>query len=518
MPMDPHELNSPAFDRRSAIPDIGREADMRRLLEDGLRRLTEEQRAALTLRYMYGASPRQVADAQCITQNNAERRIERALTRLRKYYDSTEKGDDALEALTSRPYVVPLALGLARPVMEAVGDRAPGSRERGRMAEAVAFPFATVGVAVSYVLLFAVSGAHEARVHSRLGDRVAARAAASGMGSAGRWRVELSPVSAARWVDPSPGAVVGEAEGGLNQGGVGRWTRGALGGGVLAAALRDGNLEVVMMDADGDDERNLTRHPAKDEQPAWMPDGRGFVFTADRGDSGRDDVWLQDTITGDLHLVTDGKGANILPAPSPDGSSILFVSDRTGEQKLYTVAPDGSGLRQLTFGVGREHFPAWSPDGTKILYQSNRRRVGAQDHDDLYVMDAKGGPAMNLTQTWWNDHHGTWSPDGKSIVFHSYRDRNDEIYVMRADGANRRRLTRNDAADIAAAFSPDGAWIHFLSGRTGRFTMYRIRPDGTGEERVARGTDISGRVSWPPGPPWPYPTRAEPSTGPSVLP
>lgn len=71
---------------------------------------------------------------------------------------------------------------------------------------------------------------------------------------------------------------------------------------------------------------------------------------------------------------------------SPDGSRILFTAvDRGGDLEIYVVDVDGAGLRALTDNDANDYFPNWSPDGSTIVFSSNRSGVL-----DIYLMDADG--------------------------------------------------------------------------------------------------------------------------------
>jgi Tol biopolymer transport system component len=134
--------------------------------------------------------------------------------------------------------------------------------------------------------------------------------------------------------------------------------------------------------------------------------------------------------------LTNGSWNDRQAAWSPDGSQILFRSDRDGNHEIYVMDADGSNLIRLTNDAGTDGTPAWSPDGTQILFGSNR------DGDyEIYVMDADGSNVVQLTNNAAADVGAQWSPDGTQIVFVSNRDGNNEIYVMNADGSGQTRLT-----------------------------------------------------------------------------
>ena len=81
------------------------------------------------------------------------------------------------------------------------------------------------------------------------------------------------------------------------------------------------------------------------------------------------------------------------PAYSPDGKTIVFMSDRDGDIEIYRVDVDGPHLQRLTHAPGRDAHPAFSRDGKKIAFQSPRE--GGQPQ--IYVMNADGSDQKRLT-------------------------------------------------------------------------------------------------------------------------
>lgn len=151
------------------------------------------------------------------------------------------------------------------------------------------------------------------------------------------------------------------------------------------------------------------------------------------------------------------------PAWSPDGSSLAFYSDRKfnlpdrdDNLDIYTMAADGSSFARLTDTPSVDAFPSWSPDGSRLLFYSERSGNG-----DVYVMNADGSGVIQLTQDRGVDIPHSWSPDGMRILFSSARDGDLDLYAMNTEGSEVDRLTNNDQHDLSPAWSLDGTRIAY---------------------------------------------------------
>ena len=185
--------------------------------------------------------------------------------------------------------------------------------------------------------------------------------------------------------------------------------------------------------------------------PKWSPDGKRLALTStDGAPDGMTDVCVMDIEGIVLKNLTRSPGRDEVGSWSPDGSKIVFFSNRDGNGEIYVMSSNGRKQVNLTNHPALDAAPTWSPDGTQIAFQSNRE--GGQD--DVYTMNPDGANVVNLTRHPWEDRAPAWSPDGRWIAFHAFQvGQRPDIYVMDANGGNRAQLTEDPGSDT------DPTWV-----------------------------------------------------------
>ncbi len=162
---------------------------------------------------------------------------------------------------------------------------------------------------------------------------------------------------------------------------------------------------------------------------------------------------------------------------------------------LWAVAPDGSGLTNVTKTPGVDTDAAWSPDGQDVVFASNRK--GSYD---IFLMDPLGTNVREVVVGRGNQTYPTWSPDGRRIAYVSNIHRANDILLMRRDGSGKRRVASFLVDQLfALVWSPDGRWLAFAkSDPEGMINIFLIRPDGTGLRRLTDRRVWGESPSWSP--------------------
>jgi len=217
--------------------------------------------------------------------------------------------------------------------------------------------------------------------------------------------------------------------------------------------------EIVTVNPDGTGAKNLTSGAGNDSMPAWSPDGSKLAFLSDRAGWG---LYVMDADGANVQKVGSPAGLSGFGlAWSPSGSKLLFsASAVSGDLDLFTINIDGSGLMDVVTGPSLDFFPQWSPDGSKIVFM---RRVSGPG-SGAYIADADGSNVAALSPGQF-DEYPSFSPDGTTIVFDRVVGSATEIFTMKPDGTGVTQVTTHGGTNELPRFSPDGTQIVFQTSK-----------------------------------------------------
>jgi len=205
------------------------------------------------------------------------------------------------------------------------------------------------------------------------------------------------------------------------------------------------------------------------------PDAKRIVFEA-RGELFN--VPAKDGVS--LNLTRSSGAFDRHPAWSPDGKTIAWWSDQSGEYEIWIQNTQGeSKPRQLSnrkSGFGYSLY--WSPDNKKMAF--------IDEKNDISVIDAGTGVIQKITNTNWNMPHGlrnnypiSWSPDSKWISFSLIMENaNHAIFIYDVDNKKLQAATSGFYSDEAPVFSKDGKYLFFRTNRKME-AAYSAMDDGT---------------------------------------
>lgn len=186
---------------------------------------------------------------------------------------------------------------------------------------------------------------------------------------------------------------------------------------------------------------------------------------------------------------------------------IAFVSDREDDVTLqiWTMNPDGSDPRQVTFGPGDKSHPRWSPDGSRLLYAApgGNDEFGNDLGLDIFVMNAdRTGESTNLTLNIGDDTQANWSPGGDRVAFTSTRV-NDlrQVFVMPIEcqpapatcqiNESPINLSAGFAVEFAPEWSPNGSSLAVITSINQAPGRIYTRPSEVGDPTIF---DLQDRI------------------------
>ena len=222
----------------------------------------------------------------------------------------------------------------------------------------------------------------------------------------------------------------------------------------------------------------ITNNTANDNHPYYNSDGSRIAFASDRGINGDSNVWVMDADGQNPVQITTDLAEDYRPSWSPDDTQLVFHSTRDGDHNLFIKNADGSGVStRITSHTAADTHPKWHPtDSLLVAYRTNR-----SGNYDVWLKTIGVRGAVQLTNSFDVEGHPMWSPDGSKIAYsrHPANSSNNDIWVMNADGTNQTRLTNTPGVDEQHPdWSPDGTTLAFRSNRNGNYDVWTLTVDG----------------------------------------
>ncbi|MDQ7064302.1 MAG: BamA/TamA family outer membrane protein [candidate division KSB1 bacterium] len=224
---------------------------------------------------------------------------------------------------------------------------------------------------------------------------------------------------------------------------------------------------------------------------SWSPDGKHIVFAAKAG--GQDALHIVDVdkrnIVRTLKFDLDGVFS---PTWSPRGDEIAFVGMKHGQSDIYAVQLETGRLRPITNDVFSDLEPSYSPDGTRIVFSSDRGEYLDPDglpenfkiyrfdyrNRDIYLVQATGpetGSIERITDTPFWEKYPVFSPDGRYLAFTSDRSGIANIYLHRLDTGETYPITNVLTGISHLSWGGDGSRLAFVAFYNGGYDIYLLK-------------------------------------------
>ena len=226
-----------------------------------------------------------------------------------------------------------------------------------------------------------------------------------------------------------------------------------------------------------------------------------IAFVSDR--HGNEEIYTMNPNGSGVVRLTNNAADDLAPVWSPNGKQIAFASNRAGNFQIYVMNANGTGLTRISNNALDEIPYSWKPDGTKLAYMSGTlSQTSPFDSSfDVKVMNLNGSGQINITNNAANDLSPVWSPSGARIAFSSNRDGDYEIYTVAATGGAVTKLTNNTFNDITPAWKPDGTKIAFATDRNEFFPtyfgeIYLMNANGSVQTNLTNSSSADAYPSW----------------------
>lgn len=245
------------------------------------------------------------------------------------------------------------------------------------------------------------------------------------------------------------------------------------------------SFDIAVINGDGTGFRAIAPASGRDVNPEWSPSGQKIVFESDRTGVNHRDLFVANLDGSNPIRLTTNPGFDTWPDWSPDGSRIVFSTEMGDNRDIATVRPDGSDLTNITQDSADNRHPRWSPDSEEIVFE----RYPLDGPQGLYSIKPDGTGLRKLAD---GGTYPRWSPDGRWVAVGG----GDLVLVNRDDTT--KNVLVNDGTNNQPVWSPDGEWIAFVRrGDDAQANdIFLIRPDGTGLRNLTDDPSNETQPSW----------------------
>jgi Tol biopolymer transport system component len=241
--------------------------------------------------------------------------------------------------------------------------------------------------------------------------------------------------------------------------------------------IRGGTLVAQRLDLD---RQQLTGDPVTvADSVTFDPNNSGAVSVAAAGlvayraggINQRQLTWFDRTGKGLGTIGSPDENTLATPRLSPDGRRVAVQRTVQGNTDIWIL--DGTRTNRFTLGDNAETFPVWSPDGSRIVFTSDRKGPGG----DLYQKPTSGaGSEELLLESADLKRTADWSSDGRFILYNVLSDSAAALWIQPLEGDRKPFVFLKTSFRVQGGqFSPDGRWITYMSNESGRYEIY-VRP------------------------------------------
>lgn len=264
-------------------------------------------------------------------------------------------------------------------------------------------------------------------------------------------------------------------------------------------AIKDGDVtrhQLVVADADGENQRTILRSNKPIMSPAWSPDGTRVAYVSFENETA--EIYMQELASGKREVVSSRPGINGAPAFSPDGRFLaMTLSSEAGNPDIWIKELKSGEMRRITTNPAIETEATWTPD-SETLYFTSDRGGGPQIYRAR--IGERGDKPERVTFEGNYNARPALSPDGKLLAMVHQQPEGFRIAVLDLEQRSLQVLT-DGRQDESPSFAPNGAMIIYATNLGNQGVLAATSVDGRVQQRLAVQEGDVREPAWSPYPP-----------------
>lgn len=253
--------------------------------------------------------------------------------------------------------------------------------------------------------------------------------------------------------------------------------------------------QLVVADADGENQQIIANSTEPLMSPAWSPDGQSLAYVSFESKNAA--IYVQTLRNGERRRLSARAGINGAPAWSPDGTTLaLTLSRKDGDVDVYTLNLSSQLLTRMSFDPGIDTEPSWSLDGKRLYFNSDR--AGSPQIYEVAVADPSRATRMTFEGSY--NARPRLSPDGKQLAV-VFLDRGN-YRIATVDLASKAvQVLSPGRQDESPSFAPNGTMLIYATQDRGRGVLATVSADGRFQQRLGVTSGDVREPVWAPFPP-----------------